>query len=87
MFIQKLSHEISAQANESNFESMVDLTCKWEHQDFFYRNFSSQRIYSSNTTALTLTQPKILALKITAICGPLHYNEYAKEEEEEKKKK
>ena len=41
-------------SKDSNFEkirrSTADLTCKWKHQDFFGRNFSSQRTYISNST-------------------------------------
>ena len=44
------------QVNESNFEkiawSIVNLTHKLEYQDFFCRNFSSQRTCISNSTAL-----------------------------------
>ena len=60
---------------------MADLTFKWEHQDFFYRNCISQRTCISNSMALTLTQPKIQASKFwlyAAHCA----NEYAKENEE-----
>ena len=35
---------------------MADLTCKWEHQDFFCRNFSSQKTCVSNSRVLTLAQ-------------------------------
>ena len=35
--------------------TMVDLICKQESQDFFWRNFSSQRTCISNSRAVTLT--------------------------------
>ena len=52
--------------------SMADLTCKWEHQNFICRNFSSQRICISNSTALTVTQLKILiSLKNSGCMRPV----------------
>ena len=61
------------QENESNFEK-IDLW--WiSHVNgnikIFCRNFSSQRTCAGNSTALTLTTPKIKATKILAVCGPL----------------
>ena len=51
---------------------MVDVTCKWEHQDFFCRNFSGQRTYISNSTVLTLTQLKIhVSFKNLGRMGPV----------------
>ena len=60
-------------------------TCKWEHQDLFCRNFISQKTCISNSTALTLTQPKNKLQKFwpyAAHCA----NEYAKEKEKEEEK-
>ena len=50
-------------------QSTVDLTCKGEHQDFFCRNFSSQRTSVSNSVALNTNTAKlnIQASKILAI--------------------
>ena len=48
---------------------MVDFICKRKHQDFFCRNLGKQRTCVSNSMALTLTQPKLLALKILAVCA------------------
>ena len=56
---------------------MADLTCKWEHHYFFYRNFSSQRICASNSTALD----KEISCKKLVIWG-LCANKYAKNKEE-----
>ena len=62
---------------------MADLICKWEHQNFFFKNFSSQRTCASNSTALSLTQPKIYALKIMATYVHVAHcaNAYAKKKE------
>ena len=66
---------------------MADHTCKWEHQDFFCRNFNSQRTCISNSMALTLTQPEIYKLRkfwpYVAHCA----NKYAKKKEKEEKEK
>ena len=61
-------------ANESNFEK-IDLwgishangNTKTSSEEYF----SSQRACVSNFKALTLTQPKIYALKVLAVCGQL----------------
>ena len=57
---------------------MADLTCEQKHQDFFYRNLSSLRTCVSNSTALTLTQTKIQALKFWPYV-PYYSNKYVKE--------
>ena len=59
---------------------MADLTCKRQRQDFFCRNYSSQRTCIGNSAILTLTQPKIQALKILAVWAHCT-NEYVKEKE------
>ena len=61
---------------------MAALASKLDPQDFFYKNFNSQRTFVSTCKGLTLTQPKIQALKVAPPCA----NEDAKEKEKEKEK-
>ena len=58
---------------------MMDLTCKWEHQNFFCRNFSSQRTYVSHSTALTVTQPRYKLRNFWPYDAACCANEYEKE--------
>ena len=63
---------------------MAALASKLDPQDFFYKNFNSQRTFVSISKALTLTQPKIQALKVAPPCANEYAKEKEKEEEEEK---
>ena len=76
---QTLSHKTHIKLREKQI--MADLTCTQEQEDFFCKNFSSQRSCICNSMALTLTQPKKKASKIMLYmaCGT---NECAKEEKE-----
>ena len=59
---------------------MVDLICEQEHQDFFCKNLSSQRTCVSNSTTLTLAQPKLKASNFWLYVTH-RANDYVKEKE------
>ena len=64
---------------------MADLTCKQDRQDFFCRNFKSQRTCVSNSKALTLTAKDISSKNYGHMCRSA--NKYAKEKEEDREEK